>query len=82
MNKDNYFKLFAKIYFVIRKNQNNITLNDFRNWSSNELFCDFFDKLNVVLVKIGYNIIKPKYNQKKRLYSLFRNIVSYTYYNR
>ena len=75
MNKEIFSKIFLKIYFLYSKEKLNKTLDDFKNWNNNEVFDDLFNKMNSVMVMFT-NKTKPTYNYKKRIYSLFKTIVS------
>lgn len=78
MNRETFFVLFAKIYYLDLKKKNNISLNDFKNWKTNILFLDFFEKVNKVITGFGKRV-RPNKKQIKRLYSLFKKVVSLKY---
>lgn len=78
MNKETFFVLFAKIYYLNLKEKNNISLNDFKNWKTNILFLNFFEKVNKVITEFGKKV-RPNNKQIKRSYSLFKTVVSIKY---
>lgn len=75
MDKDSYFIVCAKLYFLNLKETEKVSIDKFKNWKNNELFADFFLKLNKNIIFFGKKI-SPTYKQKKRLYSLFKKVVS------
>lgn len=64
MDKDSYFIVCAKLYFLNLKETEKVSIDKFKNWKNNELFTDFFLKLNKNIIFFGKKI-SPTYKQKK-----------------
>lgn len=76
MHKEKFFRLLTRIYFLNIKKTKGVTVTDFKNWKKNECFIDLFEKVNKIMIGKWKNKIKPTYQQKKRLYAMYKFMVS------
>lgn len=74
--KNQFFRFFGKIYYLKKKEEDNISIDDYLLWKNNDLYDDFFEKANKLnLIKTARNFSKSN-DHKKKLYELFKYTVS------
>lgn len=75
-NKKVFVRFFTKLYYLDRKENKGLSINNFQKLKTNLNYEDFFNKINEFVFILGSNPLANNFVQKKRVFELFKYTVS------